>query len=86
MYTPKMMATVHAMGLRKKAEGGVSLSGAPIRRDRGYISGMRFYGRSNVPGIGYIYRQAICLLAVKTRDCEIKVADAFGCAQWFTRR
>lgn len=36
MYTPKMMATVHAMGSRKKAEGGVSLSGAPIRRDRGY--------------------------------------------------
>jgi len=38
MYTSKMMATVHAMDSRKKkAEGGVSLSGAPIRRDRGYI-------------------------------------------------
>jgi len=28
MYTPKMMATMHAMGSRKKAEGGVSLSGS----------------------------------------------------------
>jgi len=37
MYTSKMMATVHAMGSRRKAEGGVSLSGAAdSARDRGY--------------------------------------------------
>lgn len=37
MYTSKMMATVHAMDSRRKAEGGVSLSGAAdSARDRGY--------------------------------------------------
>lgn len=38
MYTSKMMATMHAMGSEKQAEGGVFLCREPIReaRDRGY--------------------------------------------------
>lgn len=42
MYTSKMMATVHAMDSRKKkAEDGVSLSGADSARSRIYIPGGR---------------------------------------------
>lgn len=55
MYTSKMMATVHAMDSRKKkAEGDVSLSGAPIRRDRGYIPG----GRSDLDARESAIREA----------------------------
>lgn len=54
MYTPKMMATMHAMGSRKKAEGGVSLSGTPIRRDRGYTGRSirsRYLARLNISSL-----------------------------------
>lgn len=61
MYTSKMMATVHAMDSRKKkkAEGGVSLSGAPIRRDRGYIPGGRSDLDAHESGIRKAHDRAI---------------------------